>query len=321
MSQKVCIKVPASTANLGPGFDSLGMALNLYAWVEMEFAERTEITLHGEHMHGVPTDKTNLVYTVAQRVFAEAGLPERELRISMASEIPLTRGLGSSASAIVAALAGANALIDNRLSMDDLFQIATKIEQHPDNVGASLFGGIVVAMWDGESASYVRLEPHQDLEVLVIIPDFELPTKHARSVLPANVTMRDAVYNLSHASVLVAALASGKLELIKDAMRDRLHQPYRAPLIPGMAHILEHATEHGALGVALSGAGPTLLSLVDAKSDRKKELESFLIETLRAEDINAQTMWLKPASQGVEILTADARNGTLIDRLKGELRS
>ena len=124
MSSKICVKVPASTANLGPGFDCLGMALNLYAWLEMELADRTEIKLYGEHMAGVPTDKSNLVYTVAQQVFTKAGLSEQELKISMYSEIPLTRGLGSSASAIVGGLAAANALIDQPFSQDELFQIA-----------------------------------------------------------------------------------------------------------------------------------------------------------------------------------------------------
>lgn len=322
MDSKVCVRVPASTANLGPGFDSLGMALNLYAWLEMEFAEETEIHIYGDHMKGVPTDKTNLVYTVAQQVFAAAGLPEeRELKISMYSEIPLTRGLGSSASAIVAALAAANALADHRLSHDDLFQIATSIERHPDNVGASLFGGIVVAMWDGQRARHVRIEPHEDLEVLVVIPDFELKTTDARSVLPSEVALQDAVYNLSHSSVLVAALSTGRLDLISEAMRDRLHQPYRASLVPGMADILEHATEHGALGTALSGAGPTLLTLVDRNSQRKQELQSYMLDTLREFGISAEAMWLKPAARGVELLTPDSESCTFIDRLKGEYRA
>jgi len=321
MSSKICVKVPASTANLGPGFDCLGMALNLYAWLEMEYAERTTIRLIGDHVQGLPEDKSNLVYKVAQQVFARAGMPERELSISMYSEIPLTRGLGSSASAIVAALAAANALIGHRLTDDDLFQLALQIESHPDNVGASLFGGIVAAMWDGKRASHVRIEPPANLEVLVVIPDYELSTKHARSVLPKEVPLQDAVYNLSHSSVLVAALATNRLDLIGEAMRDRLHQPYRASLVPGMTHILEHATEHGALGVALSGAGPTLLALVDKQSSRRDELETFMLETLRASDIPAKTMWLKPAGQGVELLTPDDKSCTFIEKLKGELQA
>jgi len=318
MSNKVCVKVPASTANLGPGFDCLGMALGLYAWLEMEYAEHTTIRLIGDNVQGLPEDKSNLIYKVAQQVFARAGMPERELSISMYSEIPLTRGLGSSASAIVAALAGANALIGHKLTDDELFQIATAIEKHPDNVGASLFGGIIAAMWDGKQARHVRIEPPEHLDVLVVIPEYELSTKHARSVLPQEVSMQDAVYNLSHSSVLVAALATGRLDLVSEAMRDRLHQPYRASLVPGMTHILEHAAEYGALGVALSGAGPTLLALVDARSGRRDALEAFMVGTLRASDIPAKTMWLKPETQGVTILTPDDKSCTFIEKLKGE---
>jgi len=321
MSSKVCVRVPASTANLGPGFDCLGMALGLYAWLEMEVAEQTTIRLIGDNVQGLPLDKSNLVYTVAQQVFARAGMPEQELSITMYSEIPLTRGLGSSASAIVAALAAANALIGNKLTNDELFQMATQIENHPDNVGASLFGGIIAAMWDGNQAHHVRIEPPANLEVLVVIPEYELSTKHARSVLPKEVPLQDAVFNLSHSSVLVAALSSGRLELISEAMRDRLHQPYRASLIPGMAHILEHATEHGALGVALSGAGPTLLALVDANRGQKEDLEAFMVDTLRASDIPAKTMWLKPEGQGVALLTPDDKSCTFIEKLKGELQA
>jgi len=188
-------------------------------------------------------------------------------------------------------------------------------------VGASLFGGIVAAMWDGKRASHVRLEPPEHLEVLVVIPEYELSTKHARAVLPGEVSLQDAVYNLSHSSVLVAALATGRLDLIREAMRDRLHQPYRASLVPGMTHILEHATEHGALGVALSGAGPTLLALVDARSGRNDDLEAFMIDTLRASGIPARTMWLKPEGRGVAILTPDDKSCTFIEKLKGELQA
>src|SRR5665647_703742 len=156
---KVCVKVPASTANLGPGFDCLGMALDLYAWIEMDYAKETKIILHGEQMLGIPLDKSNLIYKVAQMVFAEAGVDHPELEIAMYSEIPLTRGLGSSASAIIGGMVAANALIGNVLSKDKIFQMATQLEKHPDNVGASLFGGIVVAFWDGLRAEYIRIAP------------------------------------------------------------------------------------------------------------------------------------------------------------------
>ncbi|MCD1258227.1 homoserine kinase [Paenibacillus athensensis] len=322
-NSRIRVKVPASTANLGPGFDALGMALDLYAWIDMAVAEETTIELIGDQMKGLPTDKTNLVYKVAQMVFDAAGVSHPELSIAMYSDIPLTRGLGSSASAIVGALAGANALIGDKLTLQELFQIATRLEKHPDNVGASLFGGLVVAFWDGERAEYVRLEPDAHLEALVAIPAFQLSTEKARGVLPQQLSLREAVYNVGHASVLVAALATGNLGMIRHAMKDALHQPHRAALIPGMTEILEQADRHGALGAALSGAGPTMLALVDTRSDRKDELEAFLKSTFSRHGIEAKTLWLKPASAGVttEPLAPGAPDLKAMLAVQGEVRA
>ncbi|EFM09320.1 homoserine kinase [Paenibacillus curdlanolyticus YK9] len=318
---RIIVKVPASTANLGPGFDTLGMALSLFAWIEMAQAPETTITLYGDQMNGVPTDKSNLIYKVAQMVFNEAGVSVPELSISMYSDIPLTRGLGSSASAIVGALVAANALIGAPLSDHKLFQMATALEGHPDNVGASLFGGIVVSAWDGEQADYVRIDPHPSLQALVAVPAFQLSTEKARHALPKEISMGDAVYNVSRSSLLVAALATGQLELISKAMKDRLHQPYRAPLIPGMETILAHASERGALGAALSGAGPTLISFVDAQSGRKQELEQFLVDTLADEGIEAETIWLKPFNSGPQLVQVEEGDDLpLIDRIQSEVR-
>jgi homoserine kinase len=299
---KVCVKVPASTANLGPGFDCLGLALNLYAWIEMDFAIKTKVSLYGKQMLGIPLDKSNLIYQVAQMVFAEAGVSHPEIEIAMYSEIPLTRGLGSSASTIIGGMVAANALISNALSNDKIFQMATQLEKHPDNVGASLFGGFIVASWDGVRAECIRIAPHERLEVLVAIPEFQLSTEIARHALPKDVLLKDAVFNLSHSSMLVAALCCGQLEMIRHAMQDVLHQPYRAAFIPGMTTILREATEHGALGVALSGAGPTLLALVDKKSHEKATLAKFMQDTFLKEDIRAKMMWLQPDAIGVQIL-------------------
>lgn len=318
---KVYVKVPASTANLGPGFDALGMALNLYAWIEMGVADRTEIRLYGDQMDGVPTDKSNLVYKVAQQVFEKAGVSHPELDIAMYSDIPLTRGLGSSASAIVGALVAANALIGSPLSDYELFQMASALEKHPDNVGASLFGGLTVAFWDGTRAEHIRVVPEDRLEVLVAIPRFQLATEKARNVLPAEVPMKDAVFNIGHASLLVAAFCTGRYDQIRHAMKDALHQPYRAPLVPGMSDILEQAEEHGALGIALSGAGPTLLALLDRESGRGAELERFLTDTLKRHGIEADTMRLKPCAEGATVLTHFDPHVTLINNVKGEVRA
>ncbi|MGO4108051.1 homoserine kinase [Paenibacillus sp. YAF4_2] len=320
-NRRVIVKVPASTANLGPGFDTLGMALSLYSWIEMSAAEKTIFRLYGDQMQGIPTDKSNLIYKVAQLVFEEAGVVVPELDVAMYSDIPLTRGMGSSASAIIGALVAANALIGSPLTDDKLFQLATKLEGHPDNVGASLFGGIVVSAWDGERADYVRLEPHVKLETLVAIPAFQLSTEKARHALPTQISMADAVFNVGRSSLLVAALASGELGLIRHAMRDRLHQPYRAALIPGMTAILESAADYGALGAALSGAGPTLIAFVDETSKSKSELEQFLLGTLKQEGIEAETMWLKPSSEGPVIVVEDLASSApdLMERIKGEV--
>ena len=175
-----------------------------------------------------------------------------------------------------------------------------------------------------QHAAKVRIEPHAKLDVLVAIPAFQLSTEKARHALPSQISMKDAVFNLGSSSLLVAALASGQLEMIPFAMRDRLHQPYRAALIPGMTEILDKATDHGALGAALSGAGPTLLTLVDAMSTRKAELEAFLVSTLRKEGIEAQTMWLKPCSSGPELKVfndSETAASSFMDRIKGEVRA
>lgn len=318
------VKVPASTANLGPGFDTLGMALSLYAWIEMEEAAETVFHLHGDQMKGVALDKSNLLYQVAQMVFAEAGVEVPELSISMYSEIPLARGLGSSASAIIGGMAAANAMIGSPLDNAKLFDMATALEKHPDNVGASLFGGIISAVWNGEHADYIRLEPPQELEALVVIPEFELATVKARGLIPSEIKVSDAVYNISHTSLLTAALAAGRLDLIRIAMQDRLHQPYRAPLVPGMEKLLAEATQHGALGIALSGAGPSMLCMVDRRESRKQELEQFLKETMQEHGVPARTCWLTPSTSGVTTELLE-RNGmqshSFLDMIKGEIQS
>lgn len=322
-NRRVIVKIPASTANLGPGFDTLGMALSIYSWIEMSVSDQTEFQLLGDQMSGLPKDKTNLIYKVAQLVFQEAEVSVPELYISMYSDIPLTRGLGSSATAIIGALVAANALIGSPLSDDKLLQMATALEGHPDNVGASLFGGIVVSAWDGERADYVRIAPHPMLETLVAIPAFQLSTEKARTALPTQISMADAVFNVSRSSLLVAALATGELSLIRHAMRDRLHQPYRAALIPGMTTILEHAVHYGALGAALSGAGPTLIAFVAADCPDKAALESFFVDTLKQEGLAVDMLWLSPCANGPQITIENKAEHDaipLLDRIKGEVK-
>ncbi|MFD0617990.1 homoserine kinase [Paenibacillus sp. GCM10027629] len=316
--ERVIVKVPASTANLGPGFDTLGMALQLYSYIEMSAAEETSISLYGEELSGIPTDKRNLIYKVAQMIFDDAGVSVPELRISMYSDIPLTRGLGSSASAIIGGMFAANALIGYALPQERIFTLATALEKHPDNVGASLYGGIIAATWDGTQAHHIRLTPSPHLTTLVAIPQFQLATEKARNILPQQFSMGDAIFNVSHSSLLVAALATENFGMIRHAMRDRIHQPYRASLIPGMSEILDKAADYGALGIALSGAGPTLIALVDERESREEQLEQFLMDTLNREQITASTLWLKPSIEGTVALP-DIEGRMFMDVVKGDM--
>ncbi|MFM1652381.1 homoserine kinase [Brevibacillus sp. B_LB10_24] len=308
MKNKVVrVKVPASTANLGPGFDAIGMAFQLYTTLEMQLAEQTEIHLVGNELTALPADKSNLLYIVAADLFEQAGLSVPELHITVSTEVPLTRGLGSSAAAIVAALTAANALAGEPFSREQLFAMASRREGHPDNVGASLFGGIVVAAMPEQADAdvpYVRLAVPEGLETLVVIPDFWLSTEKARSALPDKYERQDAVYAVGHSSLLVAALAQGRLDLLAEAMRDRLHQPYRSALVPGLAEMLADAAKHGALGAALSGAGPTILFFFSGESARESLLR-FVARTMAANGISYRTMVLAPDQSGTEIEVLD----------------
>lgn len=314
-SSKVCVRVPASTANLGPGFDCVGMALSKHLWIEMGWGEQTRIELYGDDLHGVPCDESNLVFQVAKKVFQRAGVIMPGLSIAMYSDIPLTRGMGSSASAIVGALVAANEWLGAPLSEDDLFQMATAMEDHPDNAGASLFGGIVVGVWDGAVAKAIRLEPHPDLGVVMLVPTYHLETEYARSILPRSVTLKDAVHNLSRSSLLVAALATGDLGMLRYAMQDVLHQPYRAKLIPGMERVLAEVVSHGALGAALSGSGPALIAFVDRASDASEAVESFMLAVMQEAGVPSRVQRLQPEPLGAcRLLDYDPRR-TLLENI------
>ncbi|EST56553.1 homoserine kinase [Brevibacillus panacihumi W25] len=302
-SKRVRVTVPSSTANLGPGFDTLGMALQLYSVVEMQVSEQTTIELIGKELQGTPTDKSNLLYVIAAELFQQAGLAVPELHIRASSEAPLTRGLGSSAAAIVGALVAANHLAGEPFTRDQLFAMAVKKEGHPDNVGPSFFGGIIVATMpekEDQPIPYICLAPPAAMRALVVIPDYALSTEKARNALPQVYSKQDVIYNVGHSSLLVAALAQGRLDLLGQAMGDRLHQPYRAPLVPGLEEILAAATDNGAVGAALSGAGPTILCLTASDSECER-LKSFVDQVMRGHGISYQTMVLQPDEHGVQV--------------------
>lgn len=255
------ITVPASSANLGAGFDALGLALTLYNRVWMEEADGCRI----ESADGVPipTDESNLVYHTARVLYGRCGRPFRGLHIRQESNIPMARGLGSSSACLVAGLLGANTLLGSPLGPEDVADLAAELEGHPDNVAPALFGGLVTSVMDGGRVHTVSVPVAHAIRFAVFIPDFELKTEVARAALPSEVTRQDAVYNLSRAALMTASLFSGSLQNLRVAVQDRLHQPYRFPMIPGAETVFYTAYELGAYAVAISGAGPSILAVLD----------------------------------------------------------
>lgn len=259
------IQIPATSANLGAGFDALGLALSYYNYVNMEESDGVHIrSLDGI---AVPKDEMNLVYSTAKTLFEICGKPFYGLTVEQINNIPMARGLGSSSACIIAGLFGANTLMGNPLGLDDLVNLSAQIEGHPDNTAPALLGGIVTAVFDGRCVHWVKQEVFTTLKFVVMIPDFELKTEKARNCLPKEVLHKDAVYNLSRAALFSASLLTGKYENLRTAVHDRLHQPYRMELIPKGRDVFDTAYSLGAYAAYLSGAGPSLMAIVDAKNE------------------------------------------------------
>ncbi len=261
------ITVPASSANLGAGFDALGIALTLYNHVWMEETDGTVenplCIIESADGMPIPTDESNMIYQTAKILYQRCGHPFRGLHIIQENNIPMTRGLGSSSACLVAGLLGANTILGSPLSLTDLCDIAASLEGHPDNTAPALLGGLVTSVMDGGRVHTVSVPVSDRIRFAVFIPDFELKTELARSVLPEQVARADAVYNLSRAALMTASLFSGSLENLRVAVQDRLHQPYRFPFIAGADKIFYIAYDLGAYAVAISGAGPSILAIVD----------------------------------------------------------
>jgi homoserine kinase len=272
----VRVRVPASSANLGPGFDCFAAALGLFLELEVSEAEQFELVSALD----VPHDRTNLTVTAFERI-----LPASAYRFELRSQIPLSGGLGSSAAAIVAGLLAADQLSGGGA---ELLSLATELEGHPDNVAAALLGGVVVCT-DGEPH---RFDAPDGLEALLVVPREPVATQRARAALPAQVPLADAVYNTAHGALLMLGLATGELDLVARGLGDRLHQPYRAHLYPRSAELVAGATALGALGATISGAGPTVLVWVQRAAARDvaralHERAAAWADVLRVEFVSA----------------------------------
>ncbi len=262
VGSKVVVRVPATTANLGPGFDCLGMALALYNTVTVHATTGgLSVRIEGEGAEDLRWGQENRVLRAMRLAFQEAGERLPGVSIELRNEIPLGRGLGSSAAATVGGLVAGNALCGSPLSTHRLLTLATQLEGHPDNVAPALLGGFVIAVQDEQGLIYERLDAPPDLTAALFVPDFPMPTDEARRVLPAQIPRADAVFNMGRVALLVAAIAHRRYDLLDAATRDRLHQPYREAIFPAMPRLFDAARDAGALGAFLSGAGSTIIAL------------------------------------------------------------
>ncbi len=300
----VRVKVPATSANLGAGFDCLGMALSLYNIVEMHEAPGgIKVDVEGEGVQYLPRGPENLVIQVARRVFERVGYHPAGLNVRLVNAIPPSRGLGSSSAAICGALVAANVLSGGTLGNEELLQMAVEIEGHPDNVTPAFLGGVTVACMSGRRTVYARFDPPGGLRLGVIIPDRPLSTQEARAALPKTVAMADAVYNIQHACLLVAALTGGRWDLIGEALGDRLPQPYRAPLLPGLAAALEPKPRPGVIGTCLSGSGSTVLVFLEPGVDEETARSSVgeIADLFRNQGMGCRSMVVDPDTAGVQL--------------------
>ena len=304
--RSITVRVPGTSANLGAGFDTLGLACNIYNELDLTLREEPglEFLVEGEGAGRIPEDARNIVWRSIRLLLerAKRGEEFRGARIHMKNHVPLSRGLGSSAAAIVAGLKAANVIIGNKYNRRELLQLATEIEGHPDNVAPAIFGGFTVSTMKGRHVESFSFLPKIRLRFVVAVPDFFLPTKKAREVLPETVPRADAIFNIGRASMLVAALMKGSAYFLRRSFDDALHQPYRAQLIPGMYDVFRAARAAGALGTVLSGAGPCLISFVEERDEREEAVGEAMREAFEKHGVKAEIKHLGLDTRGAHIV-------------------
>lgn len=293
--------MPATSANLGPGFDCLGMALDLWNTVTLERG-REGVTITGEGADRIRRDQGNLVLRALSAVFQRIGSIPPPMTLACHNVIPMSRGLGSSSAAIVGGLVAGNALCGSPLEQQDLLKLATDIEGHPDNVTPALLGGCQITVQEGGKVVASRVPLPPGLSAVLFIPTMPMPTAKARAVLEPNVAREDAVYNIGRAALLVNAFATGRLDLLDVATRDRLHQPQRERIFPQMRLLFRAARQAGALGVFLSGAGSTILALTVGK---EMTIAYEMAEEARKASLEGDVRITKPTEQGATVVSVE----------------
>ena len=303
---QVTVSVPATTANLGVGFDCIGAALSManeFTFTEVNTNSKLKINVTGDEAYKVSTKENNLIYQAFLRLYQQIGKTPPNIELDIRLEVPLSRGLGSSATAIVGGLLGANALARNPLDRAEIMEMAIAIEGHPDNVVPALLGNCQLSVGSASSWQICSIPWHQDIIPVVAIPNFELSTKEARSVLPQKYSRSDAIFNISRMGLLLRALETHNESWLKIALTDKIHQPYRQQLITGYQQVQQAAIAAGAYGMVISGAGPTLLTLTNA--ERVDRVIKSMAKAWKQTGVKAQVRSLSLDTVGAKVQYAD----------------
>ena len=298
MVDSVTVRVPATSANMGPGFDCLGLALDIWSEVQVDLGG-SGVEVSGEGKDSLARDRENLVYRSIERAFAEAGKAMPDVGVACRNDIPLGRGLGSSSAAVVGGLVAGNELCGRPLSDDSLLALAARIEGHPDNSAAALLGGCRIVVGDGDRLVTALVPVPEDLSAVLFIPEVPMSTEQARGLLPPVVDRADAVHNIGRAALLVNALATGDLSQLRVATEDRLHQPARQTIFPAMRNIFRSALDAGALGVFLSGAGSTVLALARG---RELTIGCEMADAADKSGVDGTIRVTKPSPRGAHVV-------------------
>ena len=308
---RAVVRVPGTSANCGPGFDCLGVATTIYNYLDLTLIKSGKVIVEstGEGADNIPSGKRNLTWLAIKKILDVTGRTNdfKGAIIRMKNNVPISRGLGSSSTAIVAGLTAANEILGSPLDKNGLLKLATELEGHPDNVAPAIFGGFTVSVMDKGSVQTFSFMPRVKLKLIVTVPDFELSTRLARKVLPKNIAMKDAIFNISRASMLIAALVEGREDLLPLAFDDALHQPYRKKLVPGMTEVFEAAKSAGALGAAISGAGSCLIAFTSAHSGLENKIASSMVEAFKVHGVCSKALILNIDKNGAQVLKDSRR--------------
>jgi homoserine kinase len=294
----ISVRVPATSANLGPGFDAVGLALSLSMRISLDRSPAPVVEVRGAGEALIPRGVNHPAYRAARFVAEILGESDAHFRLVQENSIPPTRGLGGSAAALVGGAVAANDLFGGQIAPPDLLNLVCELDGHPDNAAPALLGGLVIGTLTPEGISAVRLEP-RDLKVVVAVPDFAVSTTAARRALPDSIPHRDAVFNVGRSGLLLGALATGEYGLLRVAMQDRLHQPYRSHLIPGLEDVIDAAHASGAYGACLSGSGPTVLAFTP--EDRAQRVAHAMHTAFEAKSVHAKAWALDVDLNGARV--------------------